>query len=201
MQDAEKQLEDIAEIRTLMERSAKFLSLSGLSGISAGCTALAGGAFGHWYVMQRGGYVPGDGDMQRVLTIDAGAVLIVALALAYFFTRRMARKKGLPVWNKTVRYMFKSLLTPIGSGAILAVIFTIKGLFAYAVPSTLIFYGLGLTDASKFTLNEVWYLGLAEILLGLAGMVFPFAAPWLWAAGFGLMHVVYGIVMYYRYER
>ena len=201
MQELDRKLEDISEIRTIMERSAKFLSLSGLSGISAGCVALLGSAVGHFYVLSRGGYTPSDPAMQRFLTVDAGAILVLALLCSLFFTRRMARRKGLPVWNMAGRFLVKALLVPIGTGAVVSIILSAQHLFAFAVPATLIFYGLGLTDGSKFTVREVWYLGLAEIVLGVFGLLFPLLAPWFWACGFGVLHVVYGVVMYFRYER
>lgn len=201
MGELDRKLEDIAEIRAIMERSAKFLSLSGLSGVSAGCAALAGAIVAQVYLNGKGGYVADDPAVQQFLTIDALIVLVIALLLALLFTRRMAKRKGLPVWNKTAQYLLTSLLIPIGTGAAVCVILAVQGLFVYAVPSTLIFYGLGLTDASKYTLHEVRYLGLADIVLGLVGAIIPMQALWLWAAGFGVLHIVYGIVMYRTYER
>ena len=201
MQELDRKLDDISEIRAMMERSAKFLSLSGLSGIGAGCVALIGSLVAWYFMADRGGYAPNDPAIQQFLVIDAGAILVLALITSLFFTRRMALRKGLPVWNKTGRYLLAALAVPIGTGALVSIILSMQHLFAYAVPATLIFYGLGLTDGSKFTVREIWYLGVAEILLGVFGMLMPLLAPWLWAAGFGVLHIVYGVVMYFRYER
>ena len=65
----------------------------------------------------------------------------------------------------------------------------------------LIFYGLALINSSKYTFFEIRYLGIAEIVLGLIASVFVSSGLILWAAGFGLLHIIYGIIMYYKYER
>ncbi|MGE5429024.1 MAG: hypothetical protein ACM3O8_14110, partial [Methylococcaceae bacterium] len=65
----------------------------------------------------------------------------------------------------------------------------------------LIFYGLALVNAGKFTLSEVHYLGITEIVLGLMAAVFINWGLLFWALGFGVMHIVYGMMMYYKYER
>ena len=56
-------------------------------------------------------------------------------------------------------------------------------------------------NASKYTLNDIRYLGLTEIFLGLVALVFLEYSLLFWAIGFGLVHIIYGIVMYYKYER
>jgi hypothetical protein len=65
----------------------------------------------------------------------------------------------------------------------------------------LIFYGLSMVNAGKFTFGEIHWLGLTEIALGILAGVFINFGLLLWTIGFGLMHIVYGTVMYYRYER
>jgi hypothetical protein len=65
----------------------------------------------------------------------------------------------------------------------------------------LIFYGLSLVNAGKFTFSEIHYLGLTEIVLGILAGIFINHGLLFWTLGFGLMHIVYGTVMYYRHER
>jgi len=64
----------------------------------------------------------------------------------------------------------------------------------------LIFYGLALVDAGKFTYGEVFYLGILEIITGLVSAFFPSLGLFFWIFGFGVLHVIYGLVMYRKYE-
>ena len=72
---------------------------------------------------------------------------------------------------------------------------------ALVAPSTLVFYGLALVNGSKHTLRDVEFLGLTEIALGLAGLFYLGNGLELWTTGFGLLHIVYGAWMYFKYER
>lgn len=200
MNELENRIKDISEIRSLMERSSKFLSLSGLAGVSAGLVALAGAGAAYIRLGNMTGALEEKNHFSFLL-LDAGIVLVLALGLAVFFTRRMARKKGLPVWSNTTKYMLANLLLPLCTGGFFCVILWYHGLTALISPATLVFYGLALLNTSNQTLREVRYLGLAEIFLGLLAALF--LAYWLlfWAFGFGIMHVVYGIFMYLKYEQ
>lgn len=205
MSQTEEHLRDLTEIRSLMERSSRFISLSGLSGISAGLIALAGA----WVAAQRIGVswdfshrdVARSPDLYRFLALDAAVVLGLALASGVYFTVRGARRKGQAVWNQTSRRLLINLAIPLGAGGLfcLLLIGPAPGLVA---PGTLVFYGLALLNGSKYTHDDVRYLGLCEIALGLisgflagSGLTLLF-----WAVGFGVLHIVYGVVMYRKYE-
>jgi hypothetical protein len=79
-------------------------------------------------------------------------------------------------------------------------ILLLKGYIGIVAPLTLIFYGLALVNASKYTLSEVRWLGLTQILLGLAAAHFIGYGLVFWALGFGLVHILYGLVMHYKYK-
>lgn len=195
---------DIAEIRSMMERSSKFLSLSGWAGILAGIYAITG-AFIAWKYLN---FNPGEltytvSSSQGLFNVFLLAVFVLVLALgtAIFDSLNKARKRGEKAWNSTSRRMVKSMLVPLVSGGLLVVIVIIKGLTGLIAPLTLMFYGLSLYNASRFTYNEVKILGLTEIVLGLICAWFMEYGLVLWAAGFGVAHIVYGIYMFYRYEQ
>lgn len=203
--------EDLQAIREIMERSSKFLSLSGLSGIFAGVCALIGVAFAWFFLLDSGQIRYVDfmensdslsvSGLRYSLAIDAVLVLGFALFGAFFFSRRNARRAGQQFWTISVRQLLFNLLIPLVSGGLFILILVIQKNLMLVVPVMLIFYGLSLVNAGKFTLSEIHYLGLIEIILGiLAGI---FISYWLlfWTLGFGLMHIVYGTVMYYRHER
>ena len=76
-----------------------------------------------------------------------------------------------------------------------------NGVFGFVAPGCLIFYGLGMLNASKYTLPETRYLAFGEILLGLINLCFMGYGLYFWAAGFGLLHIIYGTFMWWKYER
>ena len=65
----------------------------------------------------------------------------------------------------------------------------------------LIFYGIALVNASKYTLRDVKWLGVLQIVLGLINTQFIGYGLYFWTAGFGILHIVYGIIMWWKYER
>ena len=202
-------LDDLKEIRSMMEKSSRFISLSGLSGISAGVIALIGAVVAGWYVgehIESVSYTVQTVTRVEVkdivfLMLDAAIVLVLALGAAIYFAMRKARQQNLPVWNKAAELTLVNLLIPLAAGAIFCLILFNYNIYILIAPATLLFYGLALLNASKYTLFEVRYLGICEIVLGLTGMIIPGYSIILWALGFGILHIIYGAVMYYRYER
>jgi hypothetical protein len=193
-------IEQIREIRSIMERSSKFLSLSGLSGIVAGICALLGA----WHVGREVDYealAQGNPDVLPVLIQDAFLVLAGALFAGLFFTIRKAKKKGIPVWGPASRQLLRSLLVPLVAGGIYATGLIYQGEYLECFSVTLIFYGLALVSGSKYTVNDTYYLGLAQIALGLAAFLLSGYYLLFWAIGFGVLHLVYGVAMYVRYDR
>jgi len=206
MNQTEEHLRDLSEIRSLMERSSRFISLSGLSGISAGLIALVGA----WVAARRIGVswdfshrsVDRSPELYTFLAIDAAVVLLLAVAAGVYFTVRRGRRKGQSVWNHTSRRLLVNLAIPLATGGAfcLLLIGPAPGLVA---PATLVFYGLALINGSKYTHDDVRYLGICEIILGLlAGFLAGSGLTLLfWALGFGVLHLVYGVVMYRKYEQ
>lgn len=206
-------IETLTEIRSLMERSSRFISLSGLSGVVAGLVALAGAAvayvyFGlplfsgkneHYYEVIRNG--KWGMDYVTFFLLDAGVVFVLALAGGIFFTTRKARKKGQKIWDPLVQRMIANLAIPLVAGGIFCIALFKNGAYGLIAPATLIFYGLALVNGGKYTLNDIRYLGIFEILLGFIGLFQPGYGLELWALGFGLAHIVYGLAMWYKYER
>jgi hypothetical protein len=70
----------------------------------------------------------------------------------------------------------------------------------FVAPSCLIFYGLALVNASKYTLTDIRYLGLLEIGLGLVNMWYPGYGLYFWGIGFGALHIIYGLIMWWKYD-
>ena len=203
--------EDLQTIREIMERSSKFLSLSGLSGIFAGICALIGASVAWFFILDSGHVqydeymrIPGGWSTSGIrfyLALDAMLVLGIAALGAYFFSQRKARKAGQKFWTKTTHRLLVHLMIPLVSGGIFTLILVFRNNLELVTSVMLIFYGLSLVNAGKFTFDELHYLGLTEIVLGLLAGVFINHGLIFWTIGFGLMHIVYGTVMYYRHER
>lgn len=202
----EKEIQDdLASIRSLMERSSKFISLSGLSGILAGVYSLAGAAIAFCLINR-----PMDYDrvtflhmlgVLPYLFIIAISVLVLSLITAFWLTYRKAKKKGQPIWGKTSRALLFNMAVPLVTGGLLIMIFLYRGYFGVVAPASLIFYGLALMAGGNFTFTDVKTLGICEIILGLVAACLPGYGLLFWAMGFGVLHIVYGFVMYLKYDR
>ncbi len=203
--------EDLQAILEIMERSSKFLSLSGLSGVFAGVCALIGAAVAYFFILDAG-HVHYDEYMRSLsasptsgirfyLAIDALLILGFAILGAVYFSFRKARKAGQKFWTNSTRRLLVHLFIPLVSGGIFALLLVLRNNIELVASVMLIFYGLSLVNAGKFTFGEIHYLGLTEIVLGILAGIFINHGLLFWVVGFGLMHIIYGIVMYYRHER
>lgn len=205
----EDQLQALQDIRGIMERSTRFLSLSGWSGIWAGLVALLGCIIGYvqldrYYEQyeQRGGFDHSAFlNLRNELFYLGVTVFMVALCGAFLFTLRKVRQQNGAIWGIASRHFLSSLSIPIAAGAIMIVAFLHFNDLQYIAPACLIFYGLGLYNAGKFTRDDIRYLGMLEIALGGVCLFFPGLGLYFWAAGFGVLHIVYGIIMWNKYER
>jgi len=207
MKKTKDYLEDISEIRNIMERSSNFISLSGLSGILVGIYALIGSFFAYRIVYfertilgVREYYVNEKTTIFK-LAVLAVVVLVFSLGTGIYLTIKKDRHKKVSFTDPGLRNLLSSLLIPLVSGGLFILILIGRGYYGIVAPSFLIFYGLALVNGSKYTLRDIKFLGIAEITLGLICAVFPGYGLIFWAVGFGVMHILYGTLMYYKYEK
>jgi hypothetical protein len=205
MNATEDQLKALGEMRDLMNRSSRFLSLSGLSGIFAGMFALIGAGVAWQYLNliedDLYGPMPTPVRFYTFFFLDAGLVLLFSLIAGWYFSNRRAKKAGVPLLDETALRMLANLFIPLATGGLFCIALLYHGEIGLIAPATLIFYGLALLNASKYTIKDIRFLGICEIVLGLIGTVFIYHGLIIWAVGFGVLHIVYGIVLYYKYER
>ncbi len=199
-------LQDLTEIRSMMERSSRFISLSGLSGVFAGMFALVGAYIAYNRILEdnEGEYLNllENTPLLRFIVIDGIVVLTFSLIFAFYFTARQAKRKGLKLWDNTSRRLLVNMGVPLIAGGFFCLILLQQA--PHLIDSaTLVFYGLALINASKYTYDDVKYLGYIEVVLGLAcGLMNEWRIGLLfWSLGFGVLHIAYGIVMYKKYER
>lgn len=208
----EKEIHDeLSAIRGLMERSSKFISLSGLSGILAGVYALIGAAAAYLIIKNNPTAISNTTSLSEamnnavnvilILTVVALLVLIASLTTGIVLSSRKAKRKGQSIWGTTSRALLFHMFIPLLTGGILIVLFLYQGNDGLIVPAMLIFYGLSLVSASNFTFTDVKYLGLLEIALGLIAACLPGHGLLFWAIGFGVLHIIYGSMMYLKYDR
>lgn len=222
MDEQLQHLDTLKDIKQMMERSSRFISLSGLSGIAAGTCALIGAWFANQVIQNSSGnrinrnisalhnnrneYGTGDGTILKTymgssLFQIAIVVLVSALFFGFLFTYLRSKKTNTPVWGTTARRLLINVSIPMIAGGIYLLKLLDGGNYGLIAPGCLIFYGLGLLNASKYTLDEIRYLGYAQIALGLINLQFAGNGLLFWALGFGVLHIVYGGVMWWKYER
>lgn len=200
-----KYKEDLREIRDIMNRSSRFISLSGLSGISAGILGLAGAYLGWKYVLTDPVYLsfephPLPDSLLTTLLLMAGGTLVLAIGTTLLFTHMATKKKQQKTWDQQAKRLLLNLLIPLVCGGLLCLLLLFKGFAGMALALSLLFYGLALINASKYTLSEVRVLGLVQACLGLAAFLFIEHGLLLWALGFGGVHIGYGIFMNLKYK-
>ncbi|MFV0593641.1 MAG: hypothetical protein ACK5M7_19875 [Draconibacterium sp.] len=201
MKTTENYLAEIKEIRKMMEDSSRFLSLSGLSGILIGIYALAGAIIFYLKMdTQPTVEYSNSTDIISLMLFIAVTVLVVSLITVVLLTYKRASKAGKKIWNPGSRLMLINLAIPLVSGGLLILIFIFNGVYEIVAPGCLIFYGLALVNAAKFTRQEIFYLGIFQVSLGVLAALIPAWGLLFWTLGFGLMHIIYGTLMYFRYE-
>jgi len=210
--DAKNALNDLREIRSLMDRSTRFISLSGLSGVLAGMYALAGSVVGYFIIKKanRMGYsdtldalrtTPWERNPSLQIIVTAVIVLLLAVITAYFLTKLKAAKHKQKIWTSQSIRLVVNFMIVLGIGAFFTLALIQAHLLVLVAPSMLVFYGLACVHASKYTIGTVKYLGLSCAALGLINTQFLGYGLYFWAAGFGLCHIIYGTIMYVKYDR
>jgi hypothetical protein len=207
MENHSKSIEDLRTIRKMMEESTRFLSLSGLSGIFAGVIAITGALVAYFLILKNGTIsIDKPGISGEVLSVrgqmiaDAVLVLILSILSSLYFSFKKVKREGREFWSPASKKLLINLMIPLITGGIFTIVLLIHNHIYLIVPELLIFYGLALVNAGKFTYGEVFYLGILEIITGLTSSFFPDLSLLFWILGFGILHIVYGLAMYRKYE-
>ena len=199
--------EELAEIKSMMERSTRFLSLSGLSGILVGGYALAAaGIAWFWIYFPSSSWSDGTESLSfhdllnRMLMLGLGT-LIAAVSTAYFLSKKKGTAATQPFWSPASKRFLQSLFLPVALGGFFCFSLLHESAFELVPAAMLLFYGIGLVQSAQFTLGEIKNLGFTQIILGLIAAFFPDFGLLCWAMGFGIFHLIYGTLMYFRHDR
>jgi len=194
-------LKDIQDIKKMMDKSSQFLSLSGMAGVMAGIYALSGAFAIREIAINNQGKVTLESYSFKLIVLIAGAVLFLSVLTAFILTMRKAKRSEESMWNSTSKRLAINFLIPLGTGGIFAILLMRNHYYGLIAPITLIFYGLACVNASKYTVRDVRYLGITIIILGLFATAFMGYGLQFWALGFGVCHIIYGTLMYFKYDR
>ncbi len=212
--ESKKYLEDISEIKNMMSRSSRFISLSGLSGILAGFYALIGAFFAKIKLENRmspdisttwdHSYLDKavwQTNLRQELIVIAIGIVALAILTGIILSIRKANKSGEKVWNTASRRLLINFLIPLVTGGVFCLVLLQYGFTGLVAPATLVFYGLACINASQYTLGDVRYMGLGFVIIGLISTQFIGYGLYFWALGFGLFHIIYGTLMHFKYDR
>ncbi len=200
--DTKNYLQDLQDIKQMMSKSTQFLSLSGLAGILAGFYALIGAYFVRMLIENHSyDYITLESITFKAIVGIAILVLFLSLTTAYVLSYRKAKRNGETLVNSTSKRAFLNFAIPMLTGGILIVLLLKNQYYGLIAPMTLIFYGLACVNVSKYTFRDVRYLGITEIILGLIAIEFPGYGLLFWVIGFGISHIAYGGVMYFKYDK
>lgn len=211
--DSNKYLNDIAEIKKMMSNSSRFLSLSGLSGILAGVYALIAAFLAREILTNIPQYaidssynltvdrVTSNAEIVAQLILIALITLILAITTAFILTLRKTKKTGEKIWTPISRRLIANFAIPFLAGGFFCSVLLQYELIGLVAPATLLFYGLALINASKYTVGDIKYLGLVNVIIGLVATQFIGYGLYFWALGFGVSHIIYGTIMYNKYDR
>lgn len=181
-------MDNLQFIRETMERATAFTAISGWGLVAIGVTALATG------------FVAGQQkSFKNWLTIWLAEAL-VALLIAGWSMDRKARATKTPLLSGPGRKVAFSLSPPLLAGAILSLVLYRNG-STNAIPGLwLLLYGTGVVTGGMFSVSVVPMMGLGFMALGAATLFAPAEfANWFMAAGFGGLHIVFGVIIARRY--
>lgn len=180
-------MDNLSFIRDTMERATAFTAVPGWGGVAMGATALVASAIAARQATEH-----------RWLMVWLTAA-VVAAALGYASMARKARSARTPLFSRPARRFLLSYTPPIVVGAVLTVVLYRGNLIA-ALPGTwLLLYGTGVVTGGAFSVRVVPVMGLCFMAAGMAALLWPAWNTWWMAGGFGMLHIVFGLVIARRY--
>ena len=206
---------DISLIKNLMEKSSKFSNLSGYAIATTGLLALLGAVFVYFdlgisisekYIsyaelINQTGNANSTYTKIKLLVIIASLILLTSLLILYVTAKLKSERHDINLFNSSFSRALKSLFIPVLSGGIFCGFLILHKMYGLVAPATLIFYGLGLISASKYSYNELELLGYLELLLGTIASYYMGSGLLFWMIGFGIGHIVLGFFIHYKYDK
>ena len=184
----DRAIDNLRYIRETMERASAFTAVPGWGQVVIGITAIAAT------------FVAARQTTPRAWLGVWVAEAIISLLIAGWLMDRKARRLGVPLFSGPGRKVAFSLSPPMVVGALLTVALFRKGLFGVIPAMWLLLYGTGVVTGGMFSVGVVPIMGLCFMLLGAVGLFVPSSmGNWLMAAGFGGLHIVFGVIIARKY--
>ena len=192
-------LNTLNDIKEMMERSSKFKAISGLSIIIVGILASLVSAYIYFFL---GDYSINTPAKWRTTFIIAICLLVVAIATVFVMSYIKAKRHSLRfTFDTTMRRLLLNFFVPMVAGGLLCIALLTQQHYGLVSSITLIFYGLALINSSYFSYHELRYLGYTELALGLIDCFMVDYALLTWFLGFGVLHIIFGIIFMLKYGR
>ena len=181
-------MDNLSFIRSTMERATAFTAVPGWGGVAMGATALAATALAQTSATQ--------GEWLVVWL----AASVLALAIGGWSMLAKARRAGTSVFSYSGRRFVMSYVPPLAVGGLLTLVLVRAGLYSILPGTWLLLYGTGVVTGGAFSVRVVPIMGLCFMALGAIALFAPPAwGYWLLAAGFGGLHIIFGLIIARRY--
>jgi hypothetical protein len=204
-QEIENTLKDI---RDMMSKSSQFQALSGWSIVIIGIFACIAAVVAAAVVGLDSPFTHDPGSIAPVSTRVwtaiglALALLAVSSATVTIMSYYKAKRHNLPfAFDSRMRKMSINFLIPLAAGGIFALAMILQGHYGLTSSIMLIFYGLALVNCQHYTYPTLRFLGYGEILLGLIDCFVIHHSLLFWFLGFGVLHILFGILYIILYEK
>lgn len=192
-------LNTLNEIRDMMAKSSKVLSLSGTSSVFVGVFAIIASYIANC-ILENASLAQSE---KTIALLSEGALLLcICITTVFLFSKKKANKNNMAFrLDQTTKQMLWHFALPLMVGGILCLALVMNAFYGLTSSMMLIFYGLALYNASSYTYSNAKFLGYANIILGLIDCATGNHAILFWALGFGVCHIIYGIFFYFKHER
>lgn len=186
--DAREAEENLRVIRALMERSTKYSTFSGVSGVVAGLASIVG------CIVTRS-LGPDPARFPAAFLVIWTAVIIVAVGADFVLMKRRAARVGKHVISRLGKQMVMASAPGLGAGAVLTLYMLQHNMLGDIYPFWMLAYGIAVAATGLFSQREVSILGAAFLITGAATLFAPGIGLEMMAATFGGFHIVYGLAM------
>ena len=189
---------DLRFIRDTMERSASFTAIPGWGQVILGATALAAAWFAQQTLAQPklAARPPNSAAWLKIWLAEA----FLAAVIAFLSMHWKANRRGLPLFTGPGRKVALGLFPPLIAGALLTFSLQRAGLESALAPTWLLLYGAGIITGGAYSVSIVPVMGLCFMATGALAVVAPAAwANYFLAAGFGGLHILFGVLIARRH--
>jgi hypothetical protein len=178
-------LENLRFIRETMSRASEFTAVPGWGGIFMGISALITAPIAG----------PPDDSVRWMLIWFADGAVAATIALVAIAIK--SRRSGAPLSKAAPALRFAlAFVPPLVAGMILTPVFALMGLGARLPGCWLLLYGTAVATGGAFSVRVVPLMGICFMALGAIAFAAPAAwGHWLMALGFGVLHIVFGIII------